>query len=1112
MPSERIIAYTFPLGNIDLILGLPWLKKHRPRPDWDKDAYEFTRDGRRYMLYPQTMDPPKIKIVPDPALNDPTVSNANMNIETSDEILLATADEFDDFVDDTTHLYWIDIKQLSREGKKPKALFNAKPQSNGNLPRRLLRWIKRRCPELLRNIGRPAKLEPFGIDTDQHPPIKINPRPYSPLDLVKIKEFVDENLKNGVISESESPWSFPIVLAAKPGGGTRICIDYRALNHITKKDAHPLPRIDESLLRFHGMKYFTHIDLRSGYWQIMLDCMSRQKTAFSTRHGHYQFNVIPFGLSNAPGAFQRRMNNVLRRYLDEFCIVYLDDILIYSRSKAEHSRHVKKVLNALNTADMILNLEKCTFFSDQVKFLGHVIDENGSRPDSRNIEKVLNWPTPQNITEVRGFCNTVNVYRKYIPRLAARMAPLTDLMKGSPVKGASIRWTTAQEMAFQDLKKAMTSEPVLKHARIGDDFYIDPDASQLAIGAVLLQYFMDPDGKKRLHPIAYESKKLSETEQRYTTQERELLAAKYALDHWRYIIEGSRIFIRSDHESLQRYRTKNPITKRLARFMYDIEHYDPKFIYRPGHLQKVPDALSRMPGLTEQGDPADTNHLFELSEAKKIFDSIEVITPRTIKFYKQLHKYLQSESKYAESEIYELKDDKIWNRQLETQIVYHPDDLRNVVQVVHKDLGHYGKRVTFHGVKQRYEIATDLSWEEGEKELSSCIPCQLYRPSQRHAFPARIHPYGTKRPFQMWEIDFIGPLRISKKGNQYLITAIDYGTSKAFAIPIPKRSHEVAIDLLEDIIWTYGKPAQVVHDNGEEFRSKEFQAVCRRYGIRSTPTTPGHPQTNGKVERLNHELIQRLQRISAEEGHDLTNWDIYIRQALFAFHAHPHSRLGTTPFYLQHGVEPVLPSTSITSKPVTRMEIAEATEHRRKHVQNLEKYRSDMQDKYREAMKQLARNREEYASREGIQDGDLVMREVLNHKSKLHPKYDGPFVATGSTNKDVYQLSTPNGYILQNLVNFDRLRKLSLPEIEQYTGEFWNASKRLKSRDLRAKETHAQREPALAPTSQRLQAFPSPNLTRTHTLVPSMTPDPSLRRSVRRRCSPTRYEGYIEWN
>jgi len=435
-----------------------------------------------------------------------------------------------------------------------------------------------------------------------------------------------------------------------------------------------------------------------------------------------------------------------------------------------------------------------------------------------------------------------------------------------------------------------------------------------------------------------------------------------------------------------------------------------------------------------------------------------------------------------------------------------PIALREAVRIVRKDLGHYGKRVTFHGVKQRYEVATDLSWEEGEKELSSCVLCQLYRPPQ-HGFSPRIHPYGTKRPFEMWEIDFVGPLRLSNRDNRYLITAIDYGTSKAFAIQIPKRSHEVAIDLLEEIVWTYGKPAQIVHDNGEEFRSKEFQAVCRRYGIRSTPTTPGHPQTNGKVERLNHELIQRLQRISAEKGHYLTNWDMYIRQALFAFHAHQHSRLGTTPFYLQHGVELILPSMSIVSKPVTRIEIAEAAEHRRKHVQNLGKYRSEIQDKYHKGMERLARNREEYASREGIQNGDLVMRKVLNRKSKIHPKHDGPFIAIASTDKDSYQLSTRNGYILRNLVNFDRLRKLSLSEIEQYTGEFWNASKRLKSHDLHSKETHAQREPASASTPQSPCIHSNLNPVRTRTPTPSTTPDPSLRRSSRPHQPPIRYEG-----
>src|SRR5580704_10230030 len=236
-------------------------------------------------------------------------------------------------------------------------------------------------------------------------PIKISPRPYSPVDLAKIRSFIDENLKNKVISESDSPWSFPIVLAAKPDGDTRICVDYRALNQITRKDAHLLPQIDESFLKFYGMSYFSSIDLRSGYWQILLNKISRQKTAFSTRYGHYHFNVIPFGLSNAPGAFQRRMNKILREDIDDFCIVYLDDILIFSKTAEEHERHVKTILSALHKAGMILNLDKCQFFVSQVCFLGHIVSKDGCKPDPRNIEKVLNWQTPRTITDVRGFCN-----------------------------------------------------------------------------------------------------------------------------------------------------------------------------------------------------------------------------------------------------------------------------------------------------------------------------------------------------------------------------------------------------------------------------------------------------------------------------------------------------------------------------------------------------------------------------------------------------------------------------------------------------------------------------------------------------------------------------------
>src|SRR6202165_2941798 len=371
-------------------------------------------------------------------------------------------------------------------------------------------WIKRKCSNLTGPIGRPAKLEPFTIDTSDENPIKIRPRPHSPLDLAKIKDFIDENLKSGVISETDSPWSAPLVLATKADSSTRVCVDYRALNQITRKDAHPLPCIDESFTQFNGARYFTMLDLKSGYWQILLDLASRQKTAFSSRYGHYVWNVLPFGLSNAPGAFQRRMNKVLARFIYKFVLLYID-----------------------------------------------------------------------------GFAN--------LP------LPLTDLQKGSPAKRTAITWTKREEASFQALKKAITSEPVLKHPQIGKPFVIDPDSSQFVIGAVLQQLFMDPDGKERLHPIAFESKKLTETEQRYPTQERELLAAKDALDHWRHIIVGSDIQIRTDHESLKVYRTKKHMTKRLTKFMQEIEHYDPLITYRPGHLQTVPDSISRMPGAREEG-------------------------------------------------------------------------------------------------------------------------------------------------------------------------------------------------------------------------------------------------------------------------------------------------------------------------------------------------------------------------------------------------------------------------------------------------------------------------------------------------------------------------------
>jgi hypothetical protein len=596
--------------------------------------------------------------------------------------------------------------------------------------------------------------------------------------------------------------------------------------------------------------------------------------------------------------------------------VYLDDILIYSKTAEEHDRHVKTILGALNQAGLIFNLDKCSFFAKQIKFLSHIVDAEGCRPDPANVIKFLEWPTPRTITELRGFLNLAGHYRKYIDKFSDMALPLSDLTKGSPAKHTRLaKWGEREQESFEILKKTVTTEPVLRHPQMGKPFIIDPDSSQFTIGAVLLQHFPNPKtGKKELHPIAFESKKLTETESHYSTQERELLAAKYALDHWRHIIEGSEILIRTDHQSLETYCTKRLLTPRLIRFMQDIEHYNPLFTYRRGLLQTVPDALSRIPGLREEGAPADTERFYcirdFLFEAETESDSdlegsekSEFWRPRRTDYYEKMERHLKARRIVDKlekilrdhAEEYELRDSILYNRRFGTPVIVIPDDLEEIIKGTHKDLGHYGKRTTIKAVRQRYEVATDL-WNEAEKVLDACIPCQLYKKVPEPAAP--IHPYGTKNTFELWEIDFVGPLPETQRGAKYLITAIDYATSKAIAMDLKERSGEAAVEMLMEIIWGHGKPGEIISDNGEEFRGQDFQAVLKRYGIEHNKTSPGHPETNGKVERLNHELIERLERITIDKENDFKQWDLYIREAIFAFHAHVNSRMGTSPFFL----------------------------------------------------------------------------------------------------------------------------------------------------------------------------------------------------------------------
>ena len=353
------------------------------------------------------------------------------------------------------------------------------------------------------------------------------------------------------------------------------------------------------------------------------------------------------------------------------------------------------------------------------------------------------------------------------------------------------------------------------------------------------------------------------------------------------------------------------------------------------------------------------------------------------------------------------------------EYVTNLEHLKRIVEEVHDDLGHYGKSTTAKEVKARYSAPAQLL-DRALKILDSCKSCQLYKPTPSPSITAMatLHAHDAKKPFEMWEIDYVGPLVKTKAGNVYLIVAIDYATCTAAAYALLERSAHAAIELFEELIWTYGLPKYILMDNGSEFRSTRFQAALSRYGIQHKCTSPGHPQTNGKVERLNYELVQRLQKMTLD---DRENWDQYLRKAHFAFHAHTNSRLGCSLFYLQYGVNPVLPSSATIQQeaPLSDVELENARVARKTYVQNLQKYHTDAADKCPAGLERLGAKREEYF-KEPISPGDLVMRSI-EQETKLHCKWDGPFVVLDSTDKDVYQLATANGYILKNLVNVGRL-------------------------------------------------------------------------------------------
>ena len=507
----------------DVILGMPWLLKHNPDINWRERLITFRPSGKG--MY-------SINGVPE----------WNLPRDTRPECLLSAV-QFGNAVQDPTNVVFLGHVVSEGEGVGKESQENKEIQE-------LIKEYKDVFPSELPSGKPPDRGIAHKIDLQANSTPVFGPvYRLSQAEADELKKQLEELEQKGYIQPSKSPYGAPVLLVKKQDGSLRLCVDYRGLNRLTVKNRYALPFISDLTDRLHGAKFFTKIDLRSGYWQVRVADEDVHKTAFRTRYGHYEFTVMPFGLTNAPATFMRLMNEVLRPLLDKCVVVYLDDILIYSKTLEEHVEHIKLVLDALRKHQLYAKLSKCSFAENSVHYLGYRIDQEGLHAEEDKLAAIKDWPEPQDKHQLMQFLGLANYYRKFVGTFSDMAAPMTELLK----KDKPYEWTTECRQAFNSVKKALISAPVLCIPDPNGDFEMSTDASNVGIGAELTQ-----NGKT----VMFFSRKLKDAEVNYATHDKEALAIVEACKEWRIYLVGKDVKVHTDHNSLKYLLTQPNLNSR----------------------------------------------------------------------------------------------------------------------------------------------------------------------------------------------------------------------------------------------------------------------------------------------------------------------------------------------------------------------------------------------------------------------------------------------------------------------------------------------------------------------------------------------------------------------
>lgn len=909
-------------------------------------------------------------------------------------------------------------------------------------------------PKTSMDLGHTSEVR-HKIELTDNAPFKEPVRRIPPAIYMEVKEHLQEMLDIGAIRESKSPWSSNVVIVRKKDGTIRFCIDFRRLNQRTKKDAYAIPRVEDTLHLLAGSRYFSKLDLKSGYWQVELEEEDKEKTAFQVGGGlgFYECNRMPFGLCNAPATFQRLMERCMGDLNLRDCLIYLDDIIIFSHDVDSHLERLDAVFQRLADYNLKIKPSKCEFFKTKTTYLGHVVSADGIQADPNKIEAVKSWPAPKSIKEVRQFLGFAGYYRRFIKGFASIARPLNNLLIGhptnkqkakdkKPLKRTPFKWEQEEEQAFQKIKDILTNPPVLAYADYTKTFKVHTDASCNGLGAVLYQ---QQEGKDRV--IAFASRSLKPAERNYPAHKLEFLALKWAVtEKFHDYLYGGKFEVVTDNNPLTYVHTTAKLDATSHRWLAALANYNYKPIYRSGLQNSDADGLSRrkysneidqevvkalslaaivdtgplidnvklpndsVPDISFPDIPNDTLMASSLSSKDWVkAQSQDIVISLVVQHVKNGtmptrpidHRFLDVNTYLRDWKKLVILNGVLYRKspvfgEERFQLVLPEGIQSEVFEALHDDLGHQGRDRTVSLFKERfYWPGMDADIARMVKNCPRCI--------RRKAVPAKTElvPIQSSYPMEIICIDFLS-LERSKGGYENVLVITDHFSRYAQAYPTKNQTAKTTAKVLfEHFIVHYGFPARIHSDQGPNFESHLIGELCSLAGIEKSRTTPYHAMGNGMVERFNQTLLKMLGTLEDDQKAD---WKSHVSVLVHAYNATHHESTGYSPYFLMFGRHPRLAIDALLGLPTDTVSAS-------KHSEYVVKMRDHLKTAYEKARKATERagiaskrRYDEKARSSVLHPGDrvLVKNVSIRGKQKLADRWEkDPYVVVRQPNSDI---------------------------------------------------------------------------------------------------------------